>query len=240
MSRLRLILASLWYHRRLHAAAGLGVIAATAVLTGALLVGDSMRGSLRRLALERLGGIDEVLVTDRFFRTKLADEVPAYGEQQIVPAVALRGTVNSALGATANGVGLYGIDDRFWVLWPDRSAATPPAGEVLINRALADELHLAIGDEVIVRLPTISQVPRESLLGRKSETVTSRRLRISGILSNSNAGSFSLNPSQQAVFNVFLRLAEMQDILDEPERANALLFADDLSGGDLSAQHDQL
>ena len=39
-----------------------------AVLTGALLVGDSMRGSLRRLLLDQLGQIDEVLVTDPFFR----------------------------------------------------------------------------------------------------------------------------------------------------------------------------
>ena len=41
---------------------------ATAVLTGALLVGDSVRGSLKHLALDRLGGIDYVLVTPRFFR----------------------------------------------------------------------------------------------------------------------------------------------------------------------------
>jgi len=45
------------------------------VLTGALVVGDSMRSSLRRLTLERLGRIDELLVADRFFRAELADEL---------------------------------------------------------------------------------------------------------------------------------------------------------------------
>ena len=45
-----------------------GVAVGTAVLTGALLVGDSMRGSLRHLTLDRLGRIEEVLVADRFFR----------------------------------------------------------------------------------------------------------------------------------------------------------------------------
>ncbi len=40
---------------------------ATAVLTGALMVGDSVRGSLRDLALERLGRVDHAMVATRFF-----------------------------------------------------------------------------------------------------------------------------------------------------------------------------
>ncbi len=53
----------------------LAVAAASAVLTGALVVGDSMRGSLRHLVLDQLGNIDELLVTDRFFRAQLADDL---------------------------------------------------------------------------------------------------------------------------------------------------------------------
>ena len=67
MSSLRFILASLFYHRRINVAVALGVAAATAVLTGALVVGDSMRGSLRHLVLDRLGKIDSVLVVGTFF-----------------------------------------------------------------------------------------------------------------------------------------------------------------------------
>ncbi len=83
MSSLRLILASLFYHRRIHAAVACGVLAGTAVLTGALLVGDSMRGSLRDLTLERLGRVDEVLLAGRYFRRELVDELraePAFKE----------------------------------------------------------------------------------------------------------------------------------------------------------------
>ena len=53
----------------------LGVVAGTAALTGALLVGDSMRGSLREAALDRLGTIDYALTAPRFFREALADEL---------------------------------------------------------------------------------------------------------------------------------------------------------------------
>ena len=75
MSLLRLIFVSFLHHWRMNLAVALGAAAGTAVLTGALLVGDSMRGSLRALALDRLDKIDEVLAPGRFFREKLADEL---------------------------------------------------------------------------------------------------------------------------------------------------------------------
>src|SRR3954452_3614434 len=77
MNALRFILSSLWHYRRIHLAVAMGVAVATAVLTGALLVGDSVRGSLRDLTLQRLGYIDSALVTRHFCRAALADELAA-------------------------------------------------------------------------------------------------------------------------------------------------------------------
>src|SRR3954468_7993464 len=74
MSAWQFILASLRHYRRIHLAVAMGVAVATAVLTGALLVGDSVRGSLRDLTLLRLGLIDSVIVAPHFFREKLAQE----------------------------------------------------------------------------------------------------------------------------------------------------------------------
>src|SRR5688572_11861117 len=98
MSSLRLILASLAHHWRLNAAVGLGVMAAAAVLTGALLVGDSVRGSLRHLTLDRLGRIDQALLTNRFFREELAGELAASSGfaddfSAAVPVLYLQGSV---------------------------------------------------------------------------------------------------------------------------------------------------
>ena len=53
----------------------LGVATAVAVLAGALLVGDSVRGSLRDIALGRLGHTDQVLSSMGFFREALSDDV---------------------------------------------------------------------------------------------------------------------------------------------------------------------
>ena len=100
MSAWRLIWRSLWQHWRLNAAVALGVAAATAVLTGALLVGASMRGSLRALAIERLGRVEHALVVDRFFRVDLAGELTSnIGSQgsvgQIVPAILLEASLQA-------------------------------------------------------------------------------------------------------------------------------------------------
>jgi putative ABC transport system permease protein len=85
-------------------AVALGVAAAAAVLTGALLVGDSVRGSQRFLALDRLGQIDELLIVDRFFREELAEELASQPNftsdySLAVPAILFpSGTVESASG----------------------------------------------------------------------------------------------------------------------------------------------
>ena len=49
MTRTTLLIRTLLYHWRTNLAVGLGVVAGTAVIGGALLVGDSVRGSLREM-----------------------------------------------------------------------------------------------------------------------------------------------------------------------------------------------
>ena len=52
----------------------LGVAVAVAVLAGALLVGASVRESLRQIALGRLGATEVVITAPIPFRAALADE----------------------------------------------------------------------------------------------------------------------------------------------------------------------
>ena len=66
-----LVRRSLSYYWRTNLAVVLGVATAVAVLAGALLVGDSVRGSLRDLVLLRLGRADRIVVSTGFFREAL-------------------------------------------------------------------------------------------------------------------------------------------------------------------------
>src|ERR1700733_12809856 len=113
MNFTRLFLRNLAWHWRANLAVLLGVVVGTVVLTGALLVGDSLRGSLRAMALEQLGWVDASLVAGRFFREELARQLPA---EKISPAILLRCSASTMRPepVQANKVTILAVDDRFW------------------------------------------------------------------------------------------------------------------------------
>lgn len=230
MSLLRLIGDGLRYHWRTHLAVLLAVMVTSAVLTGALLVGDSMRGSLRHLLLDQLGQIDDVLVTDRFFRAKLAEEVAAAPKfdqhfSQAVPAIVVQGTVENprAEGALRAGeVMIVGCDERFWSLGSGGPGKSPDRNQVVLNRPLADELDVKVGDELLVRVGSHSQIPADSALGRKTETIRNRRLTVSAIIGAEGLGRFSLHPSQRLPLNAFVATETLQNAVEQPEKVNAI------------------
>src|SRR5687767_13555019 len=93
MNSVRLILRNLLFYRAAGVAVIAGMAVATAVLAGALMVGDSVRGSLSDLAVERLGKTDYALAGTRFFEDSLAGRVSAKlgGRYDVAPAVIVNG-----------------------------------------------------------------------------------------------------------------------------------------------------
>src|SRR5579871_2368276 len=99
---------SLFHYRGINAAVIAGVATAVGVLAGSLAVGDSVRGSLRDLVLQRLGATQSVVTSQELFREKLADPTPAFA-----PMMVLEGVVSSdASGRRVNNVSVYGVDAR--------------------------------------------------------------------------------------------------------------------------------
>lgn len=233
MSAAGYLLRSLVFHRRLHLATALGVLAATAVLTGALLVGDSMRGSLRALTLERLGPISEVLTSDRLFRATLAEELaasPEFAEHfaAAVPVVLLGTSAENADSRPrkrAGQVTLVGCDGRFWALGSSPPKLTIPDRSVVLNQPLADRLGVAVGQRILLQLPRLTAIPSDSALGRKTNTVESYALTVAAILPAEGLGRFSLQPTQQVPLNAYVSLDWLAEQLKEPGGANAILVA---------------
>ena len=76
MSALRLILRSVAYHRRMHAGLLFGALLACAILTGALVMGDSVNQTLHGIAVARLGSIAHAMDRGgRFFSDTLSDSL---------------------------------------------------------------------------------------------------------------------------------------------------------------------
>ena len=72
MNLTRLIFSSLRHHARAHSGTLLGSIIASTILTGSLVVGDSVKRTLQDQAKQRLGKIQIALEQhDRFFRSDL-------------------------------------------------------------------------------------------------------------------------------------------------------------------------
>ena len=189
MNNQRFILRSLVPHWRINLTVALGVAAATAVLTGALLIGDSMRGSLKTLTLGRLGLIDEILITPHFFREELADELEASEAfqqelyQQATAAILFpQGTLESSseTGAStkvnvASNILVLGVKDQFWNFESTRRdpAIQPAEDQIVLNQPLAEELQVTVGDTVTLRLPEDKQVNADSPLGSQDDRIRS-------------------------------------------------------------------
>jgi len=248
MSSLRLILVSLIHHWRTNCAVALGVAAAAAVITGGLLVGDSMRGSLRRLTLDRLadGKIEEVLLAGRFFREELADELAAEEDfkqrfDAAVPAIVLRANMETAGNGEkrrANRINLIGCDARFWQMAGGEKHELTRR-QIILNQSLANAL--GIGEvrpteeedaepiEVLLYLGNQDPVPAESLLGKEDERPEFLRLELKQTIPADGLGRFSMRPSQQTPLNAYVSLSALQRSLlrqgsiAEEARVNALL-----------------
>src|ERR1041385_6343120 len=90
MQTTRLIKRSLAYYWQTNLVVVLGVAIAVSVLAGALLIGESVRGSLRDLSARRLGKTDELISSPNFFREQLAADLE---QQGTCPLIALEGIV---------------------------------------------------------------------------------------------------------------------------------------------------
>ena len=234
---------SLIHFWQIHLAVLLGAAVATAVLTGALLVGDSVRGSLRELTLDRLGKIDHVMLSERFFRETLTADLSAYlttdeGYDRVVPAMLLSGTaVNATTKTRASRVQIQGIDEEFLDFWS--TSETGNLGDflkkqprqlfpsVIINQSLKKELNVEVGGTLLISFQKQNDIHPEFLLGRRdtSDVVQTLRLTVAKIVPNLGVGRFGLRPNQSLPFNAYVSLPVLQKALGQEAKVNAILIS---------------
>ncbi|MBA4065897.1 MAG: hypothetical protein C0501_19695 [Isosphaera sp.] len=246
----RLVLRNLRYHRRGNLAVLLGVAVGSAVLTGALLVGDSLRGSLRARAERQLAGVAAAAVFPRPVRADLADGLPG----DPAPVLLLPGSVRAVAAdpATAPHLGrvtVLGVDRRFapaadGVNW-DGTAKV-----VVLSGRVADKLGVGAGGTVRLGVERFSDIPRSSALARRGadDVTAAAEFTVAAVLPAADPkADFQLAPNPAAPLNVFVPLRALSDLVrprdpdglkrrDDTVRVNALLAA----GGQTAALNDAL
>ncbi|CAN5144518.1 FtsX-like permease family protein [soil metagenome] len=235
-----LIKRSLVYYWRTNLAVVLGVGVAVAVLAGALLVGASVRASLRELALGRLGETDYVLAGENFFRETLADEIRAHanfnaaGLAGACPLIVIEGSViDEASGRRSAGVQVYGVDKRFWQ-FHGKGELSLGAREIVLSAGLAEELGSRVGETLLLRVERPQAIPAESLHGRRENVGRTLRLTMRAALTATEMGEFSLRPQQGAVRAAFVPLEQLQRDLEQAGKVNTILFSARDGAGDES------
>ncbi len=216
-----LVRRSVRYHLREHLASVGATAVAVMVLTGAFLVGDSVRASLRTAFTGRLGAVDHAVLARHPFGDSFGD---ALGET--APILRLSG---AALSGPGTAVTVFGVDERFF-----RLHGLP---EVKIGRGAARlgpglrDLGLAPGDPLVLRLDDPSAVAASSFFGDKEGGGNTLRRVVEAwpypAPPGPGSGDFALFPGQGANRAVFLAL-------DDPgleSGANTLL----LRGGETAA-----
>lgn len=238
MTLLGFIFRTVGFHARDHLLVMLGIAVAAMVITGSLVIGDSVRGSLRDTALARVGQAEVAIVGNgRFMSDALAISLakklaPLVKEKAIVvaPLLNLRGlAVNGE--QRANAIAVIGVDARFWRLAPTTTAVDLPSDEVALNHSLAQRLQAQQGDTILLRVEKPGFLPRDAPLSSTADTTIAIRVRVAAIVDDASFGRFSLSAAQVPTPTAFMDLASLQKRCDMLGIANVVLTA----GADLPA-----
>ncbi|MDR0698572.1 MAG: ABC transporter permease [Tannerella sp.] len=208
MKRMQIIRKSRHFYRPYYRMTALAVMITVAVVTGSLMIGESVRSTLVRRVHERLGNTESILFGRyTFFHSQLADE--ALFEKKARAVLLSDGFVRDA--GRLLPVQVWGMDDK-----------TIPEGGIFVNRALKKELSLSEGEDLVLRLPATGLTPSGSLFVTGNYT-TEARLTLKGIIEANDGGNINLKNEQIIPYNIFINRKELASVLDVEGKANLLL-----------------
>lgn len=199
-------------YRRFHRLAAVATAICVAVITGSLMVGDSVRESLRLRALDRLFGMESVVISSGGYLGAEAMNELGLGDES--RAVLLSDGFVSRSGRLLP-VMVWGMD-----VLPDGSPL--PKGSVAVNTELSRELGDLSDPYIVLRLPNEGLIPSSSLFVTGRYTASMRLQYLSSIDAR-HGGNLSLKNGQVIPYNVFVNRSELCGILGLGDKLNVIL-----------------
>ena len=227
MNLFRLVIKSFRHYFPAHLAVAAGIALTTAIITGGLIVGDSVTYSLKEAARYRTGGITHLVrAGERIFTSDLARGLEEDG-LSATAAFRLGGTAASDGGAKRlNRVQVWGLQDGF----NDIAGAMPGLdslreGECIVSDNLAGRLGLSPGDQFLLRIRKASQVPGNAPFVSGMTQTASARVRVKNLAGKDEMGRLNMQVSQTAPYNVFLPLEQVNRIMGLEGNCNLVLVS---------------
>jgi len=238
MTRFGFAIRSFTHYLRFNLTVAIGVAISTAILTGGLIVGDSVRFSLEQSTRYRLGGTRTAITTgDRFttaslaalLQEELSDPLSHAPDVVCAPMFQLQGVATADGGRLRiNRIQVLGVNEQFDLIADTTSYFGNLTGdEVIISENMAERLEVGEGDFIMLRIQKASVMPMNTPFVSATHTTVSARVRVKAIAGVPALGRFSLKISQTAPFNIFMNLDHLNRIMDLEDKANLMLISHD-------------
>ena len=231
MTKLQYIIKSFIHYFKANLLVALGVAISTMVLTGSLIIGDSVRHSLTQATFYRLGETTHLVsVVERYFRQEIAAEMEVDNtEIKATPVLLLEGMAVADGGQQrANKVQVVGVDSDFHEISNTPLLSELQNNEIAISENLAERLQKGEGDNILVRIKKASLIPMNAPFVSAEETSVALRATIKKVVSKEELGRFSLKNSQTAPYNIFVSIKRLNRLMEFEGKANQLLISTEM------------
>lgn len=197
----------------------------SAIITGSLLTGSSVRESLKKTVIQHLGSTN-ILVSSgsRYFDKALAERIRESADLDCTGLLEMTGFCqnlstqqaarNISIWAVPEGIFTYGLSDTIRIA----------PGMVAVNEKIANDLSLKAGDDLIIRFREITDIPADAPFAPGREEGKSVVLKVIRILRPASSGNFSLSISQMVPENVFVNIEDIRSGKDSSAKINRLLI----------------
>ncbi len=198
----------------------------SAIITGSLLTGSSVRSSLKKENENRLNGTGIVISSGpRFFPGSLATRLEKSSNERCEGILELKGwTRNFNTGESALNVQLWGVNNSFFSFNSQNPTISLEKGEVAINSLLASRIGLEVGDDIIIRTEALSDIPSGSPFAPEEDDFESLVLTVKHIVEGNGLADFSLGINQVRPNNVFIPIEEFSPLFVEEANVNRIII----------------
>ena len=231
----QLIVRSIFLYKSFYRLIAIAVIVAVAVITGSLVVGDSVRSTLLKRVDERLGKTETIIFSRYSYLNDSILENLAQAGVETRHATSLRGVL------LLNG--FVSISGKFIpvMVWGTDNLGIK-RGQAKINRALFNEMNVIETlratslqrEHIVLRLPAVGMIPLGSMFVTDTYT-TSLRLELDSTVSIEQGGNLNLKNEQTIPFNIFINREELAEVMDTPGKINVILSDRIISTADFAS-----
>lgn len=204
------------YYKKFYRLVAVAIAVMTAVLTGSLVLGDSVRGSLMERVSERLGNSETIIQTgtgflsDSILNNEILSDAKGYllsegfisSEGKMIP-VMVWGTDNDSLNY-------------------DEATLNPQLSTLISNPSSLTP------NPIILHLPSNNLVGSSSLFISQSHA-TQLRLTVKGIKSAQDGGNILLHNEQVRPLNVFINRQQLAEALGVKGKVNVILSPNNIT-----------